>query len=69
MSKTILFPSYNVSLGEAVEIVKFRLDSPDIAIKSKIIAIDLVANMETHNCITKSDLVSALRWIFRHYEF
>lgn len=67
--KLIAFPSYNVTLGEAVSIVKHGLYDDEIAIQSKVIAIGRVANMETHNSITKDELVGALRWIFEHYEF
>lgn len=68
--KTVLqFPSYNVSLGEAVLIVKHRLYDDSIAIQSKVLAIEQVSNMETHNSITKDELVRALRWLFEHYEF
>ena len=63
------FPTYNISLGEAVAIVKFELDADTIALPSKVIAIEKVANMETHNSITKDELVKALRWLFEHYEF
>ena len=65
----IRFPSHNVSLGQAIEIVKFHLDDPDIALQSKVLAIESVANMETHNSITKDELVGALRWLYEHYEF
>ena len=67
--KTVQFPSYNVSLSEAILIVKRQLNDPEIAIQSKVLAIEHVANMETHNSITKDDLVGALRWLFDHYEF
>lgn len=30
---------------------------------------DHVAHMETHNSITKDELVEALRWLFDHYDF
>ena len=63
------FPTYNVSLRDAWEIVKHRLDDETIAIPSKVLAIEKIANMETHNSITKDDLVHALRWLFAHYEF
>ena len=69
MAKTVQFPSYNVSLGEAVGIVKYHLNDDDIALQSKVIAIEKVANMETHNSITKDELVGALRWLFVHYDF
>lgn len=67
--KFVPFPTYNVSLGEAVGIVKGRLDEDTIAIQTKTLAIEQVANMETHNSITKDELVNALRWLFDHYEF
>lgn len=62
------FPGYNVSLSDAIEIVKFRLDDPDIAMQSKVMAIEQVADMETHNSISKDDLVGALKWIYKHYD-
>lgn len=67
--KPLRFPTYNVSLGQAVEIVKFRLQDPDIALQSKVLSIAKVAEMETHNSITKDELVNSLRWLFEHYEF
>lgn len=67
--KCVPFPTYNVSLGEAVGIVKGRLDDDTIANETKVLAIEQVANMETHNSITKDDLVNALRWMFETYEF
>lgn len=67
--KNLQFPSYNVSLGEAVSIVKYKLDDDSISIPSKVLAIQAVAEMETHNSITKNDLVNALRWLFEHYDF
>lgn len=65
----VQFPTYNVSLSEAVSIVKYRLDDDSIVIQTKVLAIEHMANMETHNSITKDDLLSALRWIFEHYDF
>lgn len=67
--KPLRFPTYNVSLGQAVEIVKFRLQDPNIALQSKVLSIAKVAEMETHNSITKDELVNSLRWLFEHYEF
>lgn len=67
--KLVSFPTYNVSLGEAVGIVKGRLDDYTIANETKVLAIEQVANMETHNSITKDELVRALRWMFETYEF
>lgn len=63
------FPTYNISLGKAVAIVKFNLDADTVALPTKVIAIEKVAQMETHNSITKAELVKALRWLFEHYEF
>lgn len=67
--KPITFPTYNVSPMVAHEIVKYRLDDETIAIQSKVIAIQKVSLMATHNSVTKDDLVKALRWLFDHYEF
>lgn len=69
MKKVINFPSYNVTLGEAILIVKHHLDDDNIALQSKVIAIDMVANMETHNSVSKQELIRALRWMFEHYDF
>ena len=69
MAKAIHFPSYNVSLGEAWEIVKYRLNDDTIALQSKVLAIEKVARMETLNSITKDELQKALRWLFDHYDF
>jgi hypothetical protein len=69
MGKVKLFPTYNISFSEAWAIVKYHLDDDSIAIPSKVLAIEKVAEMETHNSITKDELVKALRWLFRHYEF
>lgn len=67
--KTVRFPSYNVSLSEAIVIVKCRLNDPEIALQSKVLAIERVAGMETHNSITKDELVGSLRWLYEHYDF
>ena len=67
--KIINFYSYNVSLSEAILIVRERLDDDSIAQRTKMIAIEKVTQMETHNSIRKDDLVHALRWIFAHYDF
>lgn len=69
MANPIQFPSYNVSLGEAWDIVKYRLDDDTIAIQSKVLAIERVARMGTLNSITKDELQNALRWLFDHYDF
>ena len=65
----IRFPTYNVSLGEAITIVRERLDDDSIALQTKMIAIEKVTQMETYNSIRKDDLVNALRYIFDHYDF
>ena len=65
----IQFPTYNVNLGDACVIVKRLINDDSIAIQSKVIAIEKVARMETHNSITKDDLIKALRWLFDHYDF
>ena len=69
MGKTIQFPTYNVNLGDAWLIVKEHLDDESIAIPSKVIAIEKIARIETHNSIKKDDLIHCLRWLFDHYEF
>ena len=69
MGKTIQFPTYNVNFGDAWLIVKEHLDDESIAIPSKVIAIEKIARMETHNSIKKDDLIHCLRWLFDHYEF
>lgn len=68
-NKRIQFPTYNVNLGDACVIVKDCLDDETIAFPSKVIAIEKVARMETHNSITKDDLIRCLRWLFDHYDF
>lgn len=67
--KVVQFPTYNVSLGDAVRIVSFHLDDESIALQTKVIAIEKVANMETHNSVNKDYLIRALRWLFAHYDF
>lgn len=68
-SRIVSFPTENISLPQAHSVFKERLDDDSIPIETKIIAIRQVAEMETHNSITKDELVGALRWIFDHYEF
>ena len=63
------FPTYNISPGRAVEIVKFGLEEDAVPIQTKVLAIEQVARMETHNSVTKDELVRSLRWLFDHYEF
>lgn len=67
--KVVEFPTYNVSMGQAWAIVKNGLDDETISLQTKVLAIEKVAEMETHNSITKDDFIRALRWLFEHYEF
>ena len=69
MGGTIKFPTDNVSLWDAVLIVKRRLEDENLSIRSKVLSIEAVAEMETHNSVTKEELVGALRWLFQHYDF
>lgn len=69
MENLIEFPTDNVPIGNAVIIVKTRLNDPELSIRTKTLAIERVAEMETHNSITKEELVGALRWMFRHFDF
>ena len=65
-SNWIAFPDIN---KRALEIVKYNLENPDIAVEAKTKAIQRVAEMRTHDNLTKADLIFALRWLFRHYDF
>lgn len=65
----LIFPTFNVSPGDAVIIVKNHLDDENIPIPTKGLAIERVAEMETHNSVTKEELVRALRWLYRHFNF
>lgn len=65
----INFPTNYVSLGQAIGIVKRKLDDNTVPIETKTVSIERVALMETHNSITKDDLVKCLRWLFDHYDF
>lgn len=67
--KLIRFPTYNISLTEAIEFVKHRLYDETVPLQTIVCAIERVAEMETHNSISKNDLVNALRWLYEHYEF
>lgn len=61
--------SENCSLGDAIVTVKTCLDDPVVTNQSKVIAIEKVVRMETHNSITKDDFIRCLRWLFDHYDF
>ena len=65
----LIFPTFNVSPGDAVIIVKSRLDDENIPIPTKVLAIQRVAEMETHNSVTKEEIVGALRWLYRNFDF
>ena len=67
--KLIPFPTYHVTLPDAIEIVKNRLNDETLSPQTVVCAIEQVAEMETHNSVSKNDLVNALRWLFEHYEF
>lgn len=69
MKNEIKFPTFNPSAGRAIEIVKHELDDPCVPIETRTAAIKRVAGMATHNSVSKDELVGALRWIFRHYDF
>ena len=66
MGKKIIFPDTN---KQALKIVKYNLENPDITISKKTAAIKQAAEMSTCDGLRKSDLVFALRWLFRHYDF
>lgn len=68
-NKTVVFPTFNVSDGMAIEIVKNKLDDETIPIETIVLAIDHVAHMATHNSVSKDEIVCALRWMFDHYDF
>lgn len=67
--KLIRFPTYHVALPDAIEFVKQRLSDETLSPQTVVCAIERVAEMETHNSISKNDLVNALRWLYEHYEF
>ena len=69
MDNVLKFPTDNVSLPQAIGIVKAHLYDEDVSFKSRVLAVEKVANMETHNSIKKDELIVALRWIFEHYDF
>ena len=59
----------NLSLGQAADIFKYRMDDETVPIWAKVLAIEKIASFETLNSITKDELQHALRWIFKHYDF
>lgn len=64
-----LEPSMTLNLGKSIGIVKFHLDKLDFSVPMKTLAIEKVARMETHNSLTKDDLVKCLRFLFDYYDF
>lgn len=60
----IEFNPNDISQAFALTIVKSGLENPGIHQETKVMAIQKVAEMETHNSVTKADLVAALRWLF-----
>lgn len=66
--KAVRFPTYNLSLADSIEVVKNHLDDPNIAEKSKALAVENVVNMVTHNSVSKADLIKCLRWVFSRFD-
>ena len=66
MGKKIIFPDTN---KQVLKIVKYNLENPDVTISEKTEAIKRVAEMKAHDNLSKADLIFALRWLFRYYEF
>lgn len=69
MRKLIRLPAKDISLGDAWAIVKHSLDDESLPCEMRVSAIKKVAEMATHNSITKAELINALRWLFEHYDF
>lgn len=59
----------NLSLGQATEIFKYRMDDETVPIWAKVIAIEKISALETLNGVTKDELQHAIRWIFEYYQF
>lgn len=59
----------NLSLGQAAEIFKYRMDDETVPIWAKVLAIEKIASFETLNGVTKDELQHAIRWIFEYYQF
>ena len=59
----------NLSLGQAVDIFKYRLDDKTVPLWAKVIAIEKISALETLNGVTKDELQHAIRWIFEYYQF
>lgn len=52
--------------AEAVKIVK-DIHTDDADPEDKLMALQEIVEMETHNSVTKQTLVEALRWILEDY--
>lgn len=59
----------NLSLGQAADIFKYRMDDETVPIWAKVLAIEKIASSETLNGVTKDELQHALRWMFENYQF
>lgn len=59
----------NLSLGQAADIFKYRLDDKTVPLWAKVIAIEKISALETLNGVTKDELQHAIRWIFEYYQF
>lgn len=59
----------NLSLGQAVDIFKYRMGDETVPIWAKVLAIEKIASFETLNGITKDELQHALQWLFKHFDF
>lgn len=59
----------NLSLGQAADIFKYRLDDKTVPLWAKVLAIEKIASFETLNSITKDELQHAIQWLFEHYQF
>lgn len=59
----------NLSLGQAAEIFKYRMDDETVPIWAKVLAVEKIAAFETLNGVTKDELQHALQWLFEHYQF
>ena len=70
MGKVIdFYETRKITLPIAVAIVKDRLSDDSISLETKTIAINMVAEMETHNSISKDNLIGALKFLFDNYDF
>lgn len=65
----IPLPGKNVSAGQAVGIVKWRMEDETVPYWAKTRAIEKIAFFPTLNGITKDELQNCLKWIFKHFDF